>query len=31
MIECDTDTPIERVLSQEDAVSYSLWFICLIF
>ena len=27
MIECDTDTPIERVLSQEDAVSYSLWFI----
>lgn len=27
MIECDTDTPIERVLSQEDAVSYTLWFI----
>ena len=27
MIECDTETPIERVLSQEDAVSYNLWFI----
>lgn len=25
MTECNTDTPIERVLSQEDAVSYNLW------
>lgn len=25
MTECDTDTPTERVLSQEDAVSSNLW------
>lgn len=25
MTECDTDTPTERVLSQEDAVSPNLW------
>ena len=27
MTECDTDTPIERVLSREDAVSYNLRFM----
>jgi hypothetical protein len=27
MTECDTDTPTERVLSQEDAVSSNLCYI----
>lgn len=31
MTECDTNTPIERVLSQEDAVSYNLWINVFIF
>lgn len=31
MTECDTDTPIERVLSQEDAVSYNIWLYDLQF
>jgi hypothetical protein len=31
MTECDTDTPTERVLSQEDAVSSNLCYILQIF
>lgn len=31
MTECDTDTPIERALSQEDAVSYNLWLNIFLF
>lgn len=31
MTECDTDTPIEHVLSLEDAVSFSILLIILFY